>query len=98
MLAEELFPEGETVDALPLQLLLALSVLIDECGSNALLTLDQTSGHEKPLESLDAHERVIVEDGQVFNLMLGIIKKTAGLPRHDIIHDFAAVIDAAIVV
>ena len=42
MLAEELFPEGETVDALPL----ALSVLIDECGRNALLTLDQTSGHE----------------------------------------------------
>ena len=86
MLTEELLPESQAVDTQTLHTLLISCFirLLLRTTSPDMLALDQTSGHKKPLKGLDSHERVIIEDRQVFNHLFGLFKVFSGRSSNDI--------------
>lgn len=70
VLAEELLPEGQTVDPLALhrrRCSITWRLLF-------LVPLNKTCGHEEPFEGLNSHKGVIVEDWQVLDLELGLVE------------------------
>ena len=72
MLSEELLPECQAVNALTLH-----GRIFTRCHNltrSAVLALDETRCHEQPLERLNPHEGIRVEDWQVFDLLLCFFK------------------------